>query len=85
MAKPYNDRKFLIKKGRTSMSCYHAKIYEDGNYRFRIHDCITGIRLRGDLNDPIERKEAFEKIRNLEEGLRKFRKFLEKEYPCDTK
>jgi hypothetical protein len=50
--KTYNDKAFLLPDSINSCASYHAKVFEDGKYIFRIHDCLTGIRLTGDLNTP---------------------------------
>ncbi len=48
---------------------------------FRIHDCITGIRLRGDITDPQEVPEAVEKLRCLAAAASEFADFIEANYP----
>ncbi|MDR1652887.1 MAG: hypothetical protein LBS01_04445 [Prevotellaceae bacterium] len=74
--KTYNKKAFLLPDSINSCACYHAKIFEDGRYIFRIHDCITGIRLNGDLNTKENIAEAFSKINELIIGLEKFRDFI---------
>ena len=72
----YNDKKFLLPNSINSCSLYHAKIEENGEYRFRIHDCIGAIRLHGDLNTEEGRNEAFEKLNVLITGLKDFQDFI---------
>ena len=71
--KEYNDKAFLLPGSINSCALYHAKILENGEYMFRIHDCITGIRLRGELNTDKGLEDAIEKTITLIEGLEKFR------------
>ena len=84
--KDYNKKAFLLPDSLQSCSSYHAKIMSTGEYFFRIHDCITGIRLRGDLNDPQQRIEAVEKLKALSSAANDFAEFLETNYlnemPC---
>jgi hypothetical protein len=72
----YNRKAFLVPDSIHSMAAYHAKIFPDGKYIFRIHDCNTGIRLRGDLNDGDQIHEAIEKLRTLENALFAFKKHI---------
>lgn len=60
---------------------YHAKIKEDGTYMLRIHDCLTGIRLIGNVTSPTDVEEAKIKLLNLEKGIREFREFIDLNYP----
>lgn len=76
----YNKKAFLVPGSILSMAAYHAKIFKDGTYMFRIHDCNTGIRLRGDLNKREELMEAIDKMKVLEEALRDLRLHLELKY-----
>lgn len=69
---PYNRKGFLLPDSIHSMAAYHAKIYEDGNYRFRIHDCITSIRLIGKLETEQDYNEAINKCVSLADALTKF-------------
>jgi hypothetical protein len=69
---PYNRKGFLLPDSIHSMACFHAKIYENGDYRFRIHDCITSIRLIGKLETEQDFNEAIEKCINLADALTKF-------------
>lgn len=69
---PYNQKDFLAPDSILSMASYHAKIYEDGNYRFRIHDCITSIRLIGKLETEKDFDEAMLKTLNLADALDDF-------------
>lgn len=78
--KTYNEQGFLVPYSMKSSAIYHAKIKPDGTYRFRIHDCITGIRLVGDLKDPEDVKEALKKLRCLASAAEKFAGFIEQNY-----
>ncbi|MCL2652088.1 MAG: hypothetical protein FWD60_13835 [Candidatus Azobacteroides sp.] len=74
--KIYNKKAFLLPDSINSCSMYHAKIFEDGKYIFRIHDCLTGIRFRGDLNTEENITEAYRKITCLIQGLWDFKEFI---------
>jgi len=63
--KIYNKKGFLVPNSILSMACFHAKVKENGEYQFRLHDCNTGIRLIGNLNDPVQRNEAVKKLYRL--------------------
>jgi hypothetical protein len=76
----YNKKAFLLPDSIRSAAIYHAKIMENGEYLFRIHDCNTGVRLRGELTDPEQVTEAIEKLRCLAEAADKFADFIETEY-----
>ena len=56
--KQYNKKGFLLPDSIKSMAAYHAKIMPEGNYMFRIHDCLSGVRLQGDLNNTQDICEA---------------------------
>jgi len=75
---PYNRKGFLLPDSINSAAMYHAKIFPDGSYIFRIHDCITGIRLRGDLNTEQDYREAFNKTKELALALSEFAFYVEK-------
>lgn len=62
---------------------YHAKIMPDGNYIFRVHDCIGGVRLRGDLNNPHEAAEAAPKLRALAMAALEFAEYIENRNSVD--
>ena len=72
----YNKKAFLLPDSINSMAAYHTKVYEDGTYRLRIHDCITGVCLRGDLNTKEGVIEAYNKAVALIEGLQGFKDFI---------
>lgn len=76
----YNEKGFLLPDSLLSMSGYHAKLFPDGSYIFRIHDCQNGIRLRGELNTLEGVREAIGKVAALESALSRFRQHLEKQY-----
>ena len=76
----YNKKDFLLPNSINSCASYHAKAFEDGRYIFRIHDCITGIRLRGDFCTPENIAEAYNKVTALIEGLEGFKDFIFQNY-----
>lgn len=75
---PYNKKAFLLPDSINSAAMYHAKIFPDGRYIFRIHDCLTGIRLTGDLNEEQDFKDAFDKATELAFALFEFAVYVEK-------
>lgn len=74
---PYNKKAFLLPDSINSAAMYHAKIFPDGRYIFRIHDCITGIRLTGELSEEQDFKDAVEKSRQLAKALFDFSAHVE--------
>ena len=76
----YNEKGFLAPESIRSCASFHAKILPTGEYMFRIHDCITGIRLRGDLNNIDEAKEAYYKLMKLSKETEDFANFIEDNY-----
>jgi hypothetical protein len=78
--KPYNRKGFLLPKSIKSMAAYRAKVMPDGKYLFRIHDCNTGIRLTGDLNDERDIREAVEKLDCLSVAAKAFSDFIRDNY-----
>ncbi len=76
----YNEKTFLIPDSINTCAFFFAKIYPDGTYRFRIHDCNTGICLRGDLNDKTQVIEAVDKLTKLANGASDFAKFITDNY-----
>jgi hypothetical protein len=69
---PYNKKGFLLPDSIDSMAGYHAKLFPDGRYIFRIHDCITGIRLIGELRTEQDFIDAFNKTKELALALTDF-------------
>lgn len=69
---PYNKKAFLLPDSINSAAMYHAKIFPDGRYIFRIHDCLTGIRLTGDLKEEQDFIDAVEKTEKLAKALYDF-------------
>lgn len=61
----YNEKEFLLPESIRSMAAVHGKIFRDGRFVFRIHDCNTGVKLVNDLTKPAEVAEAIEKLRTL--------------------
>jgi len=76
----YNVKAFLLPDSINSMASYHAKIDKEGIYKFSIHDCNGGIRLKGDLNDRTDIAEAIDKLNTLENALRLFRDHIKDNY-----
>lgn len=81
----YNKKNFLLPESHRSMSCYHAKVMEDGIMKLTIHDCKRSIQLKNDLNIPEELNEAIDKLNNLATGILDFVQFIEKEYLHEEK
>jgi len=65
----FNEKNFLLPDSFRSMSCYHAKVMEDGIMKLTIHDCKHSIQFKNDLNNPEELTEAIEKLSNLVQGI----------------
>ena len=80
MIKTYNKKGFLLPDSIKSMAAFHAKIMPDGKYLFRLHDCLSGVRLIGDVTDPTDVKEAVEKLRCLSVSAKEFADFIENNY-----
>ncbi|MGB4413909.1 MAG: hypothetical protein WBI53_03365 [Paludibacter sp.] len=78
--KTYNIKNFLLPESSRSMSCYHAKVMEDGIMKLTIHDCKRSIQLRNDLNNPEEIPEAMEKLKNLADGINNLIEFIKVNY-----
>ena len=76
----YNKKNFLLPESHRSMSCYHAKVMEDGIMKLTIHDCKRSIQLKNDLNIPDELNEAIDKLNHLATGILDLVQFIEKEY-----
>ncbi|HBL74271.1 MAG: hypothetical protein A2W90_18125 [Bacteroidetes bacterium GWF2_42_66] len=75
---PYNKKDYLLPDSIHSMAGYHAKLFPNGEYVFRIHDCITGIRLRGELKEEKDFDDAFEKLVKLSQACFEFAMHIEK-------
>jgi hypothetical protein len=66
MDNTYNKKGFLLPDSIHSMAAYHAKLFPDGKYIFRIHDCLGGVRLTGELKeDESAYTEAYKKLMAL--------------------
>jgi hypothetical protein len=76
----YNVKNFVLPDSHRSMSCYHAKVMEDGIMKLTIHDCKRSIQLKNDLNNPDEVKEAIDKLNNLARGITQLREFIQDTY-----
>jgi hypothetical protein len=76
----YNKKGFLLPDSIRSCASFHAKILPTGEYMFRVHDCVSGIRLRGDLNNPDEVKEAVQKLESLANAAADFAHFIYSNY-----
>jgi hypothetical protein len=72
----YNVKSFLLPDSFRSMSCYHAKVMEDGIMKFTLHDCKHSIQLKNDLNNPEEVDEAIEKLYRLSKGIIALMEFI---------
>ena len=84
MQKPiYNKKKFLLPESQRSMSCFHAKVMEDGIMKLTIHDCKHSIQLKNDLNNPEEIEEAIEKLSNFANGILDLLHFIQDEYELE--
>lgn len=70
--KTYNKKSFLLPDSINSAAMYHAKLFPNGEYMFRIHDCITGIRLRGELKEQQDFVDAENKLRVLADACTQF-------------
>ena len=70
--KTYNKKSFLLPDSINSAAMYHAKLFPDGKYIFRIHDCITGIRLTGELKEQQDYIDAENKLRVLADACNQF-------------
>ena len=83
--KEYNKKAFLLPNSIRSMAAYHAKLYPTGRYVFHIHDCHTGIRLTGQLDNREDFVEASEKAKALASGLVRFsmhiKRLMRDEFP----
>ena len=75
---PYNKKAFLLPDSIDSAAMYHAKIFTDGRYIFRIHDCLTGIRLIGELRKEQDFTDAFNKTKELALALTAFAFHIER-------
>lgn len=76
----YNKKAFLLPDGIDSMAAYHAIIRTNGEYRFRIHDCLTSIRLHGNVNSPEATADGVTKLRCLARAAAEFADFIESNY-----
>jgi hypothetical protein len=77
----HNIKKFLLPESHRSMSCYHAKVMEDGLMKLTIHDCKRSVQLKNDLNNPEEIQEAIDKLTNLAVGVNSLLAFILENYP----
>ena len=76
----YNTKNFLLPYSHRSMSCYHAKVMEDGIMKLTIHDCKHSIQLKNDLNKPEEVQEAIDKLTNFANSILDLLQFIQQEY-----
>ena len=70
--KPYNKKAFLLPDSIHSAAMYHAKLFPDGKYIFRIHDCLGGIRLIGELKEESDYTDAINKLQALADAAQEF-------------
>lgn len=75
----YNRKGFLLPDSIHSMAAYHAKLFDDGKYIFRVHDCITGIRLTGQLETENDYDDAIMKLRELATAALMFSDHIQKQ------
>lgn len=81
MEKPtYNKKHFLLPDSHRSMSCYHAKVMEDGIMKLTIHDCKRSVQFKNNLNNPDEINEAIEKLNELANGAIQLMEFIQENY-----
>jgi hypothetical protein len=73
----YNKKNFLLPDSHRSMSCYHAKVMEDGIMKLTIHDCKHSIQFKNNMNDQLEVIEAIEKLNNLADGILKLKEYIQ--------
>ncbi len=76
----YNIKNFLLPESSRSMSCYHAKVMEDGIMKLTMHDCKRSIQLKNDLNNPEEITEAIDKLKSLADGINNLIVFIKENY-----
>jgi hypothetical protein len=76
----YNIKNFLSPLSHRSMSCYHAKVMEDGLMKLTIHDCKRSIQLKNNLNNAEEIEEAIDKLENLANGILLLKNFIQDNY-----
>jgi len=70
--KPYNKKAFLLPDSIHSAAMYHAKLFPDGKYVFRIHDCLGGVRLTGELKEESDYDDAVGKLIALAKACNEF-------------
>jgi hypothetical protein len=81
MEKPtFNKKNFLLPHSHRSMSCYHAKVMEDGMMKLTMHDCKRSIQLKNNLNNPEEIQEAIDKLNALANGVIGLRDYIQENY-----
>jgi hypothetical protein len=76
----YNVKNFLVPHSHRSMSCYHAKVMEDGLMKLTIHDCKRSIQLKNNLNNEEEIQEAIDKLSALAAGVTGLINFIQENY-----
>ena len=81
MQKPtYNKKCFILPESHRSMSCYHAKVMEDGMMKLTMHDCKRSIQLKNNLNNEEEIQEAIDKLNALVNGVSGLINFIQENY-----
>ena len=81
MEKPtYNVKNFLSPHSPRTMSCYHAKVMEDGLMKLTMHDCKRSIQLKNNLNNEEEIQEAIDKLENLVHGILALKSYIHENY-----
>ena len=68
--KEYGDKAFLSPNNNFSSATYSARVKPEENlWRFRVHDCNTGICLHGKLEKEEDFVYAVERLNNLSSGI----------------
>jgi hypothetical protein len=78
--KTYNVKNFLAPHSPRTMSCYHAKVMEDGMMKLTMHDCKRSIQLKNNLNNEEEIQEAIDKLNALVNGVSGLINFIQENY-----
>jgi hypothetical protein len=78
--KTYNVKNFLAPHSPRTMSCYHAKVMEDGMMKLTMHDCKRSIQLKNNLNNEEEIQEAIDKLENLAQAILCLKNFIQENY-----
>lgn len=80
--KTYNNKEFLTKTSKFSMSAIHAVIEDEGIAHFRISDCTKTIHIWNDLNESEQITEMIEKLEKIAKEAKAFANHIKKNYNC---